>query len=577
MAVVDAVTKQAPAAALPGIGRALVIAGKLGQKAADDINSKAKSARTSFIAELTGSGAVSPFDLAHIMSTAFAAPVLDLDAIDFQRLPKELLDTKICQTYRIVVLSKRNNRLMVATADPSDQEVAEKIKFATQMGVDWVIAEYDKLLKMVELSTTSAAEAMDNIIGEDFEFDESAVEMATEASEASASEVEDAPVVKFLQKMLLDAFSMRASDLHFEPFEHTYRVRFRVDGELREIASPPVAIKDKLAARIKVISKLDISEKRVPQDGKMKLKIGPDRVIDFRVSTLPTMFCEKIVIRILDPSSAKLGIDALGYEPIEKNRLLDAISRPYGMVLVTGPTGSGKTVSLYTCLNILNKPGVNIATAEDPAEITLPGVNQVSMNEKAGMTFSVALKAFLRQDPDIIMVGEIRDLETADISIKAAQTGHLVMSTLHTNDAPTTLTRMRNMGIAPFNIASSVILITAQRLARRLCPNCKAPADIPRETLVDAGFAEDDVDGSWTPYRPVGCSMCNNGYKGRVGIYQVMPITEEIQRIILRDGSALEIAAQAESEGVRSLRQSGLYKVKLGMTSLEEVLGCTNV
>ena len=577
MAVVDAVTKQAPAAALPGIGRALVIAGKLGQKAADDINSKAKSARTSFIAELTGSGAVSPFDLAHIMSTAFAAPVLDLDAIDFQRLPKELLDTKICQTYRIVVLSKRNNRLMVATADPSDQEVAEKIKFATQMGVDWVIAEYDKLLKMVELSTTSAAEAMDNIIGEDFEFDESAVEMATEASEASASEVEDAPVVKFLQKMLLDAFSMRASDLHFEPFEHTYRVRFRVDGELREIASPPVAIKDKLAARIKVISKLDISEKRVPQDGKMKLKIGPDRVIDFRVSTLPTMFGEKIVIRILDPSSAKLGIDALGYEPIEKNRLLDAISRPYGMVLVTGPTGSGKTVSLYTCLNILNKPGVNIATAEDPAEITLPGVNQVSMNEKAGMTFSVALKAFLRQDPDIIMVGEIRDLETADISIKAAQTGHLVMSTLHTNDAPTTLTRMRNMGIAPFNIASSVILITAQRLARRLCPNCKAPADIPRETLVDAGFAEDDVDGSWTPYRPVGCSMCNNGYKGRVGIYQVMPITEEIQRIILRDGSALEIAAQAESEGVRSLRQSGLYKVKLGMTSLEEVLGCTNV
>ena len=577
MAVVDAVTKQAPAAALPGIGRALVIAGKLGQKAADDINSKAKSARTSFIAELTGSGAVSPFDLAHIMSTAFAAPVLDLDAIDFQRLPKELLDTKICQTYRIVVLSKRNNRLMVATADPSDQEVAEKIKFSTQMGVDWVIAEYDKLLKMVELSTTSAAEAMDNIIGEDFEFDESAVEMATEASEASASEVEDAPVVKFLQKMLLDAFSMRASDLHFEPFEHTYRVRFRVDGELREIASPPVAIKDKLAARIKVISKLDISEKRVPQDGKMKLKIGPDRVIDFRVSTLPTMFGEKIVIRILDPSSAKLGIDALGYEPIEKNRLLDAISRPYGMVLVTGPTGSGKTVSLYTCLNILNKPGVNIATAEDPAEITLPGVNQVSMNEKAGMTFSVALKAFLRQDPDIIMVGEIRDLETADISIKAAQTGHLVMSTLHTNDAPTTLTRMRNMGIAPFNIASSVILITAQRLARRLCPNCKAPADIPRETLVDAGFAEDDVDGSWTPYRPVGCSMCNNGYKGRVGIYQVMPITEEIQRIILRDGSALEIAAQAESEGVRSLRQSGLYKVKLGMTSLEEVLGCTNV
>jgi type IV pilus assembly protein PilB len=578
MAAVEAIARDAPTVALPGLGRALVLAGKLGQKAAEDIYRKAQSGRTSFIAELTGSGAVSAADLAHTMSTAFAAPLLDLDAIDVQRLPKGLLDGKICQTYRIVVLSKRSNRLLVATADPSDQEAAEKIKFSTQMGVDWIIAEYDKLTKMVELSTTTAAEAMDNIIGDDFEFDEATAELATsDAQDTAASDVDDAPVVKFLQKMLLDAFSMRASDLHFEPFEHTYRVRFRVDGELREIASPPVAIKEKLAARIKVISKLDISEKRVPQDGKMKLKVGADRVIDFRVSTLPTMYGEKIVIRILDPSSAKLGIDALGYETVEKERLMAAIVRPYGMVLVTGPTGSGKTVSLYTCLNILNKPGVNIATAEDPAEITLPGVNQVSMNEKAGMTFPVALKAFLRQDPDIIMVGEIRDLETADIAIKAAQTGHMVMSTLHTNDAPTTLTRMRNMGIAPFNIASSVILITAQRLARRLCPNCKSPADIPRETLIEAGFKEDDVDGSWTPFRPVGCSMCTNGYKGRVGIYQVMPITEEIQRIILRDGSALEIAAQAESEGVRSLRQSGLHKVKLGMTSLEEVLGCTNV
>ena len=576
MAAQDAVFKEAPTVALPGLGRTLVIAGKLGQKSAEEIFNKARIGRTSFIAELTGSGVVSPSDLAHIMSTSFAAPLLDLDAIDIQRLPKDLLDTKICQTYRIVVLSKRNNRLMVATADPSDQEAAEKIKFSTQMSVDWVIAEYDKLTRLVELSTTTAAEAMDNIIGSDFEFDEASIEASSQSQEAAVSEVDDAPVVKFLQKMLLDAFSMRASDLHFEPFEHTYRVRFRVDGELREIASPPVAIKEKLAARIKVISKLDISEKRVPQDGKMKLKIGPDRVIDFSVSTLPTMFGEKIVIRILDPSSAKLGIDALGYEPVEKERLLAAIARPYGMVLVTGPTGSGKTVSLYTCLNILNKPGINIATAEDPAEITLPGVNQVSMNEKAGMTFPVALKAFLRQDPDIIMVGEIRDLETADISIKAAQTGHLVLSTLHTNDAPTTLTRMRNMGIAPFNIASSVILITAQRLARRLCLNCKVPADIPRGTLLEAGFKEDDVDGSWTPYRPVGCSMCNNGYKGRLGIYQVMPITEEIQRIILRDGSALEIAAQAELEGVNSLRQSGLYKVKLGATSLEEVLGCTN-
>ena len=577
MAAVDTVIHEAPTLALPGLGRALVAAGKLGQKSAEDIYRKAQSGRTSFIAELTGSGAVSAFDLAHTMSSAYAAPLLDLEAIDTQRLPKGLLDGKLCQSYRVVVLSKRNNRLIVATADPSDQEAAEKIKFSTQMGVDWVIAEYDKLTKMVEANATTASEAMDSIIGDDFEFDESSVDAATaESNDASVAEVEDAPVVKFLHKMLLDAFSMRASDLHFEPYEHTYRVRFRIDGELREIASPPVAIKDKLASRIKVISRMDISEKRIPQDGRMKLKVGPDRVIDFRVSTLPTLFGEKIVIRILDPSSAKLGIDALGYDPEEKERLMHAISRPYGMILVTGPTGSGKTVSLYTCLNLLNKPGVNIATAEDPSEINLPGVNQVNVNEKAGLTFAAALKSFLRQDPDIIMVGEIRDLETADISIKAAQTGHMVLSTLHTNDAPATLTRMRNMGIAAFNIASAVILITAQRLARRLCLNCKAPADIPRETLIEAGFEEDQVDGTWTTYRPVGCSMCNNGYKGRVGIYQVMPITDEIQRIILRDGSALDIAEQSKREGVRSLRQSGLHKVRQGLTSLEEVLACTN-
>ena len=575
MASVDSLPTATPSMALPGLGRALVSAGKLGQKAAEDLYRKAQSSRTSFIAELTGSGAVSPYDLAHTMSTAFAAPLLDLDAIDVNRLPTELLDPKICADYRIVVLSKRNNRLIVATADPADQQAAEKIKFATQMGVDWVIAEYDKLSKLVDVRTTSANEAMENIVG-DVEFDDLAAESAVTDTAEKATEVDDAPVVKFLHKMLIDAFNMRASDLHFEPYEHQYRVRFRIDGELREIASPPVAIKDKLASRIKVISRMDISEKRVPQDGRMKLKIGPDRVIDFRVSTLPTLFGEKIVIRILDPSSAKLGIDALGYEPEEKERLLNAISRPYGMVLVTGPTGSGKTVSLYTCLNILNKPGVNISTAEDPSEINLPGVNQVNMNEKAGLTFAVALKAFLRQDPDVIMVGEIRDLETADISIKAAQTGHLVLSTLHTNDAPTTLTRMMNMGIPTFNIASSVILITAQRLARRLCPTCKAPLDVPRKALLEAGYKPEELDGSWTPYKPVGCSACNNGYKGRVGIYQVMPISEEIQRIILRGGSALDIAQQASKEGVRSLRESGLLKVKLGLTSLEEVLSVTN-
>jgi type IV pilus assembly protein PilB len=576
MASVDTVIQESTSMALPGLGRALVSAGKLGQKVAEELYKKAQVGRTSFIAELTGSGAVSAYDMAHTMAAAYAAPLLDLDAINVEQLPKGLLDGKICTDYRIVVLSRRNNRLMVATADPADQQAAEKIKFATQMGVDWVIAEYDKLNKLVDIQNTSATEAVDNLIGGDFEFDEMATEAITTEASDKAPEVDDAPVVKFLHKMLIDAFNMRASDLHFEPYEHTYRVRFRIDGELREIAAPPIAIKDKLASRIKVISRMDISEKRVPQDGRMKLKVGPNRIIDFRVSSLPTLFGEKIVIRILDPSSAKVGIDALGYEPEEKERLLAAISRPYGMVLVTGPTGSGKTVSLYTCLNILNKPGINICTAEDPSEINLPGVNQVNVNEKAGLTFAAALKAFLRQDPDIVMVGEIRDLETADISIKAAQTGHMVLSTLHTNDAPTTLTRMMNMGVPTFNIASSVILITAQRLARRLCGTCKTPLDVPRKALLDAGFKGEELNSTWMPYKAVGCSACNNGYKGRVGIYQVMPISEEIQRIILRGGSSLDIAKQASTEGVRSLRESGLLKVRQGLTSLEEVLNVTN-
>jgi type IV pilus assembly protein PilB len=394
--------------------------------------------------------------------------------------------------------------------------------------------------------------------------------------EGASADIDDAPVVRFLQKILIDAINLGASDLHFEPFEKFYRIRFRVDGVLREIAQPPLAIKEKLASRIKVISKLDISEKRVPQDGRMKLAMSKTRSIDFRVSTLPTLYGEKIVMRILDATQAQMGIESLGYEPEQKEMLMNAIQRPYGMVLVTGPTGSGKTVSLYTCLNILNKPGINISTAEDPAEINLPGVNQVNVNDRAGLTFPVALKAFLRQDPDIIMVGEIRDLETADIAIKAAQTGHMVFSTLHTNDAPATLTRLMNMGVAPFNIASSVILITAQRLARRLC-TCKQPTTIPEEALIQAGFTEDDLDGTWMPYKAVGCERCTgSGYKGRVGIYQIMPISESIERIILAHGTALEIEEQACRDGVKTLRQAGLVKVKQGMTSLEEVLGCTN-
>jgi type IV pilus assembly protein PilB len=563
---------------LPGTARALIAAGKLDPRKAEDVFRKSQVSKSSFIAELIVSGAISASDLAHTLSVAFASPLVDLDAVDLQRLPKDLLDSRLCQNLRVVVLAKKNNRLILATADPSDPTTAEKIKFATQVSVDWVIAEYDKLTKLISAMSLSTADQLAVVLGASggFEFDEHSIEAVTEQQEDLALDVEDAPVVKFLHKMLLDAYAMRASDLHFEPYEKTYRVRFRIDGQLREIASAPVSIKDRLASRIKVISRLDISEKRVPQDGRMKLKVGTDRVIDFRVSTLPTMFGEKIVIRILDPSSAKLGIDALGYEKAEKDRLLQAIARPYGMILVTGPTGSGKTVSLYTCLNLINKPGVNIATVEDPCEINLPGVNQVNVNDRAGLNFAVALRSFLRQDPDVIMVGEIRDLETADIAIKAAQTGHLVLSTLHTNDAPSTLTRMRNMGVAAFNIASAVILIVAQRLARCLCANCKQPVDLPRQSLLDAGFDAQEIDGSWTPYRPVGCGMCNNGYKGRVGIYQAMPISEEIQRLILTDASALDIAQQAQKENVRSLRQSGLHKVKMGVTSLEEVIAVTN-
>jgi type IV pilus assembly protein PilB len=572
--MVDAATDPSPSS-LSGVARVLVNAGKLDAKAAEGIVKTAKEQKRSFVSALVASGSVSPADLAHTLSTSLAVPLLDLNSVDAQRLPKNVIDAKLSAQYQIVVLGKRGNRLFIGGADPTDQEAVERIKFATQLSPEWVIVEADKLAKLLESTTASAAEALDALASSDFEFDITDEETTQPEAAQETTDVEDAPVVRFLQKMLVDAINMRASDLHFEPFEYNYRVRFRIDGELREITQPPIAIKDKLSSRIKVISKLDIAEKRVPQDGRMKLKFG-SKAIDFRVSTLPTLFGEKIVIRILDPSSAKLGIEALGYEKAEKDRLLHAIHRPYGMVLVTGPTGSGKTVSLYTCLNILNQPGVNISTVEDPAEINLPGVNQVNVNDKAGLNFSVALKAFLRQDPDVIMVGEIRDLDTADIAIKAAQTGHMVMSTLHTNDAPTTLTRLLNMGVAPFNIASSVILITAQRLARRLCENCKVPAEYPKEALLRAGYKENELDGTWKPYRNVGCSACNNGYKGRVGIYQVMPITEEIQRIILSEGTSMDIASQAQKEGVRDLRQSGLVKVRAGLTTLDEVIACTN-
>lgn len=559
---------------LSGVARVLVHAGKLQVSAAEELVRSAKEKKISFVSAVMAAGAVTPRDLAHTLSTALALPVLDLNALDEQKLPRNIIESKLAAQYQVLVLGRRGNRLFIGGADPTDKEAVERIKFATQLSPEWVIVEHDKLAKILESNGASANEALESLAGGDFEFDVSEEDATAEAAEVQ-TDVEDAPVVRFLQKMLIDAINMRASDLHFEPYEYNYRVRFRIDGELREITQPPIAIKDKLSSRIKVISRMDIAERRVPQDGRMKLKFG-NKAIDFRVSTLPTLFGEKIVIRILDPSSAKLGIEALGYEKVEKDRLLACIHRPYGMILVTGPTGSGKTVSLYTCLNILNQPGVNIATVEDPAEINLPGVNQVNVNDKAGLTFAVALKAFLRQDPDIIMVGEIRDLDTADIAIKAAQTGHMVMSTLHTNDAPSTLTRLLNMGVAPFNIASSILLITAQRLARRLCENCKVPADYPREAMLRAGFEESELDGNWKPYRAVGCSNCNNGYRGRVGLYQVMPVSDAIQRIILALGTAVDIADQARKEGVRDLRQSGLIKVRAGLTTLEEVISVTN-
>jgi type IV pilus assembly protein PilB len=564
-----------PQSSLSGVARVLVNAGRLSAKTAEDITKSARERKGSFVATAIAAGAVKSDDLAHTLATSLALPLIDLNAVDIQKLPRNLVDQKIASQYQLMVLGKRGNRLFIGAADPTDQEAAERIKFATQLTPEWVIVEYDKLARVLDAQGASANEVLETLATADFDFDVTEEDTSTPENADVATEVEDAPVVRFLQKMLIDAINMRASDLHFEPYEYTYRVRFRIDGELREITQPPVAIKDKLASRIKVISRMDIAEKRVPQDGRMKLKFGT-KAIDFRVSTLPTLFGEKVVIRILDPSSAKLGIEALGYEKIEKDRLMQAIGRPYGMILVTGPTGSGKTVSLYTCLNILNVPGVNIATVEDPAEINLPGINQVNVNDRSGLTFAAALKSFLRQDPDIIMVGEIRDLETADIAIKAAQTGHMVMSTLHTNDAPTTLTRLLNMGVAPFNIASSVLLITAQRLARKLCENCKKPAEYPRESMLKAGFKPEDLDGNWKPFRAMGCSACNNGYKGRVGIYQVMPITEAIQRIILSEGSALDIAKQAEIEGVRDLRKSGLIKVRAGLTTLEEVITVTN-
>ncbi len=561
---------------LGGLARMLVQENLLTEDEATSLQTQANTQHIPFVKQLVSSNKLSADRVAVAASNAFGFPFLDLDALDADYLPTKAIDAKLMRSSYVMALQGRGNTLFVAMSDPTNLHVLDDVKFQTGMTLSPVVVEDDKLGKWIERvaessETTLQAIAVDDEFGLDLENEEA-------KEETSSVEIDDAPVVRYIQKVLIDAINMGASDIHFEPYEKFYRIRYRVDGILREMAQPPLAIKEKMASRIKVISNMDISEKRVPQDGRMKLVLSKTRHIDFRVSSLPMIHGEKIVMRILDPSSAKLGIEALGYEPDQKEALLNAISRPYGLVLVTGPTGSGKTVSLYSCLNLLNDPGVNISTAEDPAEIPLAGINQVNVNDKQGLTFAAALRSFLRQDPDIIMIGEIRDLETADMAIKAASTGHMVLSTLHTNDAPSTLTRLMNMGVAPFNIASAVSLITAQRLARRLCPSCKVPLDVPKEALLGVGFKEEELDGSWQLFGPNenGCDLCNHGYKGRVGIYQVMPITEEMSRIILRNGTVHDLADQARIEGVRDLRQSGLLKVKQGLTSIAEVESVTN-
>ncbi|MCO4892233.1 type IV-A pilus assembly ATPase PilB [Cupriavidus sp. WGtm5] len=571
------------------LGLALAQSRRIAPALLAQLEQAARDKQSQLIDEIIGSGTMSAHDVALFAADKYQLPLLDLAQYNLAKVPPALAGNREFHAHRLLPLGRRENRLVLALSDPSNQAGLDAIRDKYKLPVEAVVVEHDKLMKHVRaagealgtLKNISPVQAERKMI----EYDPVAA-AANPRNRTTADNIDDAPVVRFLQKLLTEAFHRGASDLHFEPFETFYRIRFRVDGVLQEVARPPLDIRDKIATRIKVLSRLDISEKRVPQDGRMKLLIAlpkdkdaketVEKAVDFRVSTLPTLFGEKIVMRILESSSDKLDIDQLGYEPEQKALLLDVIKRPYGMVLVTGPTGSGKTVSLYTFLNLLNQGDINISTAEDPAEIQLPGINQVNVNDKAGLTFATALRSFLRQDPDIIMVGEIRDLETADISIKAAQTGHLVLSTLHTNDAPTTLTRLMNMGVAPFNIASSVLMITAQRLARRLC-SCKREGEIPREALLEAGFREHDLDGSWQPYHPVGCERCNgSGYKGRCGIYQVMPITEAMQEIILTHGTALQIAEQARRDGVLSLREAGLLKVRQGVTSLEEVLATTN-
>jgi type IV pilus assembly protein PilB len=560
--------------ALQGLPQRLVADGLISEMDMLAAIATAKDRRVSVVSYLIEHNPAEAREIAISAAKEFGVPLLDLDAIQADLEIVRLVSEKILRKHRVLPLVKRGKRLFVAVSDPTNLHSLDEVKFATGYSVEAIVVEEDKLSELVTKTLEQVDTAMPELAHQDFEMDAldvSAGEEAVAADLGEGADVDDAPIVRFVNKVMLDAIRRGASDIHFEPYERAYRIRFRLDGILKEVAAPPVVLAGKLAARLKVMSRLDIAERRVPQDGRIKMRISKTRAIDFRVSTCPTLFGEKVVMRILDPSSAMLGIDALGYEAFQKEFYLSALSRPHGMILVTGPTGSGKTVSLYTGLNILNVEDSNISTAEDPVEIMLSGVNQVNINPKVGLTFAGALRAFLRQDPDIIMVGEIRDLETAEIALKAAQTGHLVLSTLHTNDAPKTLTRLMDMGVKPYAIATSVSLIIAQRLARRLCSNCKTELKIPAEALLKEGFEDEEIANKLQIFGPVGCTQCTDGYKGRVGIYEVMPLTEDIGRIIMEGGSAIAIAEQAAQEGIWNLRQSGLNKVRNGMTSLEEI------
>ncbi len=564
-------TETSVAQPLNGLARSLIRHGLLGEGMARDAVEAARREDMAFTTYLVDKKLVAAMDLARAASRDFSVPLFDLSALERDSIPKDLVSDRLIQKHRALPVFRRGNRLFVALSDPTNLRALEEIKFASGIHTEAVIVPDDQLGGTIDGALDSARE-LGGMLDEDLDnIDVSGAE-DEQAAKASESEIDDTPVVRFVNRVMLDAINKGASDIHFEPYEKFFRIRFRQDGILHEIARPPTNIMTRVIARLKVMSNMDIAERRVPQDGRIKMNLSRKRAIDFRVNTLPTLYGEKVVLRILDPSSAMLGIESLGYEEDQKELFVSSVHKPQGMVLVTGPTGSGKTVSLYTALNILNTSERNISTAEDPVEIQLGGVNQVNVNEKTGLTFAAALRAFLRQDPDVIMVGEVRDLETAEIAVKAAQTGHMVLSTLHTNDAPQTLTRLANMGVPPYNIASSVVLIIAQRLARRLCEYCRMLEDgVPHEELRKQGFTEEDLATGFDLYRPVGCDKCTGGYKGRLGIYQVMPVSDEMGRIIMSGGNSIQLADQAREEGVRDLRRSGLMKVMQGHTSLEEI------